>query len=102
MLTIAVYRVHDQNRRARLIRFLNKYGERLTTNCHQLWFSEKDRLKVCNRITEILDGDDWIRLYRVCKRCIKGSMVYGQLPPPVEKDVIFYSSEKRKDEKSEN
>ena len=89
MLIIAVYNIGDEARRRKVTKILKKYGERVGMATFELIVGENKIPDLCNELGEHLKEGGTVRLYRVCKKCIKNSLVFGD---KAEKRKIYFSS----------
>ncbi|OQB09888.1 MAG: CRISPR-associated endoribonuclease Cas2 [Parcubacteria group bacterium ADurb.Bin216] len=81
MIIIISYDIISSNKRNRIIRVLREYGNRVQKSVFECDVSEKDRLDIFSRLSQIMEGDeedkDSIRFYKVCEKCLSQTKIIG-------------------------
>lgn len=81
MIIIISYDIISSNKRNRIIRVLREYGNRVQKSVFECDVSEKDRLDIFSRLSQIMEGEedpkDSIRFYKVCEKCLSQTRIIG-------------------------
>ena len=89
---IVVYDIKDNKRRRKIGDILEGYGKRVNFSVFECELKHsKQRKEMENDLREILnEKEDSLRLYSICKDCIKNSYVLTNEPQPFEKNSVYF------------
>ncbi len=86
-LVLVIYDVIDDRRRAKLAKFLNRYGVRVQRSAFECILDKKHYLKLLKNIEKYIASDDLLRVYK-----LYGSTdvrTWGRVGKTEDEDVII-------------
>ena len=87
---VVAYDIPDDGRRLKLARLLERYGERVQYSVFEMYLTQEEWARLWQALTRILEeGEDHVRVYRLCAVCRKATVVWGTGEPTAPPGVVL-------------
>ncbi|MGQ9546583.1 MAG: CRISPR-associated endonuclease Cas2 [Dehalococcoidia bacterium] len=88
MFVVVCYDIPDDRRRNRVGKILEGFGTRVQRSVFECDLQQKHILKLKEKLTKVVKGDDSLRYYYLCADCLpKVEVVNG---PPVTQSQLYF------------
>jgi CRISPR-associated protein Cas2 len=90
MFILISYDIPDNKRRTKIAKILEDYGERVQYSVFECRLSAQHLKKLSRELNDVMDeAEDSIRLYRLCRDCVKKIEAWGQAQPPEDDPAVY-------------
>ncbi len=88
---VVAYDIVDDRRRDRVAKCLKGYGVRVNYSVFECVVKRRAYLEMKKELRELMDeGEDSIRIYRVCRDCMEKAETMGAGPERFEAGAVLY------------
>ncbi len=90
MFVVISYDIGSDQRRLKVARTLEDFGERVQYSVFECILQEEDLKRLLQRLQKLIDpAEDSIRIYKICQKCIKEIKILGAGEITREKDLYI-------------
>ncbi len=88
MLVVVMYDITDDRRRNRLYKLMKSYGAHVQYSGFELQLDRKQILVLESEIKDLIEPQDSVRLYQLCRSCESSSKIIG-VDKSEDFDIVF-------------